>query len=684
MKKNIFYFKGQIQHAGTHSYFQSVLMMVILLSICPAITYGQGADPVIRTAVRGEQVYVYHTLKISLGEGFNIYRSDEGGGFQKLNDQPVRGARDVSQFMGEVDEYMDLLMEAVKEDQPHMVYFKMQANRMAANLSSFYFPDVAQALGRLYIDTTATMSSTVKYKIEVVNDQGVSTGETISREVSLVPTEAPKPFELQAEHRRREVTLTWQYPTSSLENDDKVVRFNIYNRQNGKLKQINEKPIVRINNFEEFQYIFNVPKVGEVLNLIVVPVDLTMLEGPASAVLQYVVKDKVPPQVVNGLEARARRDGIVEITWPVSPEADAAGYNLYRANRIKGNYAKLNDEPIHLLETFYSDRPSRQRTSYFYRVTAVDSSGNESERSNAAKADVMDLTPPSAPQSLIATAREDGTIELQWKASAPEPDFKSFVITRRQLGRFAGSAEAQLNQKDISGTSFVDRGEAGLSLAEGARYQYTIFAADSARNFSDSASVVLKVPDLTPPEAPTHLTVENDRGIRAVLRWNASRSNDVVQYQVYRREENSELSVFRELTVNDRFVRDDSVKVGQTYQYAVSAVDSLGNEGQLTKIKEFQMKDFTPPRSVRNIRASVSSDTVTVTWEPVPTPDVTGYRIYIAPIPTGQFKLLTDETIKGTSFVAESLDPTSWVRVRAVDSSGNKSKPGEAAPIQSK
>ncbi len=58
---------------------------------------------------------------------------------------------------------------------------------------------------------------------------------------------------------------------------------------------------------------------------------------------------------------------------------------------------------------------------------------------------------------------------------------------------------------------------------------------DSSRNFSDSAFVVLQIPDRTAPEAPDELRVTNDGGFRFSVSWQATSSRDASSYHLYRR-----------------------------------------------------------------------------------------------------------------------------------------------------
>jgi fibronectin type 3 domain-containing protein len=658
-----------------------LLLLIPVMFCCVSSVFSQGADPIIRTAVQQNQVYVYHTLRVPIGHGFNVYRSASGSDFEKLNNEPVQAAQNVAEFLGEIGELAEPLQQAMEVDNPQSLYLRLRSSRMAANLASFYYPDVARAMGHLYVDSTATIGSTATYRIELVDDQGTPTGEEIEQTVNLRKVQAPKPSELTAEHDKRQVTLTWQYPTTEIENDDKIVRFNVYDQQGDKHRKINNNPIVRINNFNEFEQIFTVPRTGYTLNLVVMPVDLTTQEGPPSEVLKYTVTDETPPAIISGLQAISNDNGEIELTWPVSTEADAAGYNLFRSRRIKGDYRKLNDSPIALLETFYVDRPGELRTTYFYRISAIDLSGNESKRSNAAKADLEDHVAPEPPLSFSAEPLEDGTVKLSWEEGERGNDFKSYILLRKELARRAGAADVQLTEDNLTATSFIDKGEADLNLADGARYRYQIFVADSARNFSDTLTAIVKIPDVTPPESPTRLTVENDNGVRAVLRWNASVSTDLGQYLVFRGTSRDSLEVYQQLPVSQRRLRDDSVNVGKTYFYAVGAVDTLGNEGPTTDVSSFLMKDFTPPRAVRNVQATLQNDQVNIRWERVTSSDFRGYRVYTSSSPSGVYEPITDQLLTETQFSTADLDASSWIQVRAVDTSGNESKPSKPARV---
>ncbi len=69
--------------------------------------------------------------------------------------------------------------------------------------------------------------------------------------------------------------------------------------------------------------------------------------------------------------------GRIFLTWTENSEGDLAGYYLYRSTKSGRDRERLNDKP--LARTTYSDESVEPGRSYYYVVTAVDQSGNESE-----------------------------------------------------------------------------------------------------------------------------------------------------------------------------------------------------------------------------------------------------------------------------------------------------------------
>lgn len=115
------------------------------------------------------------------------------------------------------------------------------------------------------------------------------------------------------------------------------------------------------------------------------------VESADSAPAVLNAKDIFPPATPLGLEAIVvpatnAMPASVELTWAINTEADLAGYNVYRSQGADMPGLKLNSEPLSA-PTFH-DMSVPPGTNYFYRVGAVDRSGNESALSPTVEAQI--------------------------------------------------------------------------------------------------------------------------------------------------------------------------------------------------------------------------------------------------------------------------------------------------------
>ena len=82
------------------------------------------------------------------------------------------------------------------------------------------------------------------------------------------------------------------------------------------------------------------------------------------------------PDAVSSLAA-AGGAGRVTLGWPHHPAPDLSGYNVYRGTAAAGPFAKVTPLPTGRTSS-WTDADLAPLTRYFYQVTALDSSGNES------------------------------------------------------------------------------------------------------------------------------------------------------------------------------------------------------------------------------------------------------------------------------------------------------------------
>ena len=76
---------------------------------------------------------------------------------------------------------------------------------------------------------------------------------------------------------------------------------------------------------------------------------------------------------------------IVDLSWNISNSTNTTGYNVYRGTTSAGPYSKINSGGL-VASTLYTDSNVTSGQTYYYVVTAVDSSGTESGYSNQTQA----------------------------------------------------------------------------------------------------------------------------------------------------------------------------------------------------------------------------------------------------------------------------------------------------------
>jgi hypothetical protein len=103
-----------------------------------------------------------------------------------------------------------------------------------------------------------------------------------------------------------------------------------------------------------------------------------------SAPVEYAVRDIFPPRVPTGLAIVPGFPGAntgVDLSWEPVPDADLAGYIVYRRTGEAGAWVRLTPEPVQAA-AFRDAAPPDGVCAY--RVTAVDATGNESSPSGVA------------------------------------------------------------------------------------------------------------------------------------------------------------------------------------------------------------------------------------------------------------------------------------------------------------
>jgi fibronectin type 3 domain-containing protein len=185
-------------------------------------------------------------------------------------------------------------------------------------------------------------------------------------------------------------------------------------------------------------------------------------------------QDTTPPSAPSNLAADAS-DAFVSLSWTAVD--DAAAYNVYRATSstdgVSGSALETG-----LSRASYADETAENGTTYYYRVTAVDTAGNESDGSGEVQS-----TPFATPGGLTGQSG-DAQIELSWSAAAGAATYNVYRSTTS-----TGGAEGDPLATDVSQASYTD-----TAAENGTKYYYRVTAVNPEDEESDASGEVAKTP----------------------------------------------------------------------------------------------------------------------------------------------------------------------------------------------
>ncbi|HKV05200.1 MAG TPA: fibronectin type III domain-containing protein [Candidatus Acidoferrales bacterium] len=262
--------------------------------------------------------------------------------------------------------------------------------------------------------------SILVYSVRTRASEKKSSSSSNVAEVRVYPA-AVEIRDLKAEVTRSAVVLTWSAPQTTLTGSKpSLAGYRIYRADadsrtavasspavstpastegSGKLKS----PLARIGEsdggstmFQDQQFEFGKTYVYSVRSVAQYPGE--MLESSDSNLITVAPRNTFPPAAPQGLvvvlvPTQGDTPAHLELSWAISPEADVAGYNVYRSEQDGILGTRQNTE---MLPTpAFRDINVLPGHRYFYRVTALDRSGNESSPGEAVSGGVPAESQPT-------------------------------------------------------------------------------------------------------------------------------------------------------------------------------------------------------------------------------------------------------------------------------------------------
>ncbi|MEW5901697.1 MAG: hypothetical protein AB1715_09575 [Acidobacteriota bacterium] len=190
--------------------------------------------------------------------------------------------------------------------------------------------------------------------------------------------------------------------------------------------------------------------------------------------------------------------------------------------------------------------------------------------------------PPPPPQDVRAFVLETH-IHLRWEPSSGAGSYNIY----RAEDKGSGSL---LNSSPVKSPEYLDR-----NFSFGASYRYHVRAiAESEPGVESEDSAVAEVipRDSFPPAPPKGLTAIAAEGFIA-LSWEANTERDLAGYGVWRREAGKgEFTLLTSLPATVSSFSDQAVEKNRRYEYAITALDSAGNESPQSNPVSGIMRDY--------------------------------------------------------------------------------------------
>ena len=644
------------------------LMMISLVSVALA----QNKALPIYTAATNDKAFIIVVNTPENSEGFFVYRKlFKEKKYTLLTSSPIVPLIDQALVKSVLREDYDWVKNSLRAEDDFDIVRRLQSDAGAAAVLSLASLNVAKAAGRLFVDEKVEEGEQYSYKILFVDYSGEKTAE-IERTIIIADKIPLAPLAAKADADDGQIKVSWDYPKYEGDKNDITVGFNIYKMNNeGKPAKINDVLIFRQ---EEMKYRTDLDVInGKTYSYFVTSVDCIGRESPPSDTATATPIDKTPPKFPKSLNI-VSEEGKILVTWKMNLELDVDHYDVYRSSEALEGYEKINALPVPSDQPFYYDDKVFAGPAYYYKIKAIDFSGNESDFSNSMSGKPADSKPPAKPDSVLAIVTGN-FVSLKWKAPS-DIDLQGFyVYSRRSDQKFLRVVSLPIPADSLE---FLDAGFEEKGLWQGRTYYYGVSAIDNFFNESEMEIVKVVIPDNEPPKPPVTSYAEATEDGFVEVTWQPSMSLDVAAYRIYRSDESGEVKKMKDLPEGIYSAVDSTSGIGKTYGYQVVAVDSSGNESEKTGMIRVTPTDATIPPAPTGIEAVDNSGGVYVTWEAVNVNDLAGYNIYKADLPNGIKTKLNDKPVSKTDFFDLSGSEGTYYFVSALDTSLHENISGAA------
>ena len=412
----------------------------------------------------------------------------------------------------------------------------------------------------------------------------------------------------------------------------------------------------------------NTLSAGQTAYYRVVAVDYHGTSGTATSASGTRSSTPTAPAAASGVAANATAYNRVVVTWADNSNNETS----FRVERAVGggSFSFLANAPANAVT--FADTSAAERTTYRYRVVAVNATG-ESAASNVAQATTpADDSIVAAPTSLHTTGVQFDRVSLAWNDASDNET--SFRVERRQVS--GGNGWNILTNLPANTAAYTD-----ATVTAETAYEYRVVAFNASGESPASNVTGASTPrDPAKVNAPAGLSVASTAYNRVSLTWLDTSDNET-GFRVERATGDGAFAEVATLGSGATAYADTSVQELTSYRYRVVAFNTVPGESPASNVVNAATpRDPAQVDAPTNFRTTgVSAFRVALAWDDNSNNE-TGFRVERA-VGSGTFSPLATLAADETTYADDAAQPRTSYRYRVVafNASGESAASNEQA-----
>ncbi len=445
------------------------------------------------------------------------------------------------------------------------IYRKMKNEKKFTKLNPdllYLSKEFTQKSKAFYMDRSLKNGDKATYyirKIDMFSKEGAPSRKFIGHKETLFKL-PPSVKNIFIKSNDKKIIVRW-------EKNYNIIGYNLYRSTiyQGAFVKINKKPIKREVYFDKNF------KTGENYYYYVTAVNMHGESKPSLKILTY-AQDTTPPSKPQKLTFKVEA-GVVSLKWKSVKSNDIVGFRLYVSmSENASEWALVNKDLIKTNSFKHERSKTLSRFNYYYRITSVDKTYNESFPSNIVKVKLPDVTLPNQPSIMVYRAYTD-KITLEWNKIMVY-DLSHYNVYRKVDKKFQ-----KLNKKPIINSIFIDK-----KPIDGIN-EYVIVAVDKSGNESlRKNSRKISLIDNKPVKITNFKLTKTKKGVMASF---SCTDKDYAGFKLFK--SSGKIPKYYNVSnfVKGKSFEDRQVSKKGTYFYMIKAYDKAGNikKSDVLKIK---------------------------------------------------------------------------------------------------